>query len=532
MPNTTAAREAMKNGEFFLERGDLRKAGLFFGRALCFDGGLVQAELHLAQIALRSGDTAKAELHADRALAGGPGIAHAHYLKARILAQKGERAGALCRLKKAVGLSPGFEDAGRLMFLLANNPGWNPRGTDMLDSWQMAIEAGKKPDLGKMRRALLDFVAATGAGLSPQLFKAYCMLGYYKKACETLSLLSSPREARARLCLLDVANPWCLEHRLPAAYFIRHKRDLEKTKACPGLEGSLAYLSHTLAINFHGPRKEAALKGLAELAEKEAGRYGFAGYVSGWRSLDSGRYDAAISGFQKSLSSGYRHFVVQCSLGEALLCKGRIRAGMEKFKAACSSAAPGEKESVRAWEGEMLLFMRKYREAARLLKSNGSRHAACWLGAAYLGMGKLKNAVAELEKGVAADPEDAEARTWLGEAYRRCGLYPGALRELELAGRLSDGRNIWVYLNRALIFSGSGDASKIKRSYEAAASTWPELLLLAREGLGMDGGETLNGPEMIRVIEHTLKMCGGYRRPEKHFLPLAVQGAGLRPQET
>ena len=527
MSNTTAAREAMKNGEVFLERNEPRKAEIFFRRALGFDGGLVQAELRLAQIALGTGELAKAGLHADRVLARDPGIAHAHYLKARVLAQKGGRARALSCLKKAVSLSPDLEDAARFMFLLSGNPGWKPRGADMLASWRTAIEAEKKADLKKMRRALLDFAAATGASLSPQLFKAYCMLGYYEKACETLSLLTRTREARDSLCLLDIANPWCLERRLPAAYFAGHRRGLGKIKTCPGLEGFLAYLKLTLVLTIHGPGKEAALAGLAKLAEKEGGRYGFAGYVAGWRSLYNGRYDQALSCFQNCLTSGFRHYVVQCNLGEALLCKGKAAGGLEKFKAAYSCAPEGEKEGVRAWEGEMLLFMRKYRRAVRLLKNNKSRHAACWLGAAYLGIGELENALAELKKIAAADPDDAEARTWLGEACRRRGLYPEALRELDLAGKLGGGRNFWVYLNKVLLLKDSGDLSEVKRNFEAAASIWPELPALARERLGLGGAKPLNRFEMIQVTGQILKLCGGYRRMEKHFLPLAASGLKL-----
>lgn len=530
MPNTTAAREAMKNGEFFLERVEPRKAEIFFKRALSLDGGLVQAGLRLAQLALSSGDLEKAELHADRVLARDPRLAHAHYLKARVLAQKGGRAGALRRLEKAVSLSPDFEDASRLMFLLADNPGWKPRGADMLASWREAVEAEKERDLGKMRRALLDFAAATGASVSPQLFKAYCLLGYYEKACATLSLLTSRREARGSLCLLDIANPWCLERRPPAAYFAGHGRGLGKIRTRPGLEGFLAYLKLTLVLTIQGPGKEAALEGLAGLAGKEAGRYGFAGYAAGWRSLYNGRYDLAVSCFQSCLSSGFRHYVVQCGLGEALLCKGKAASGLAKFKAAYSSAPDGEKEAVRAWEGEMLLFMRKYSRAVRLLKNNKSRHAACWLGAAYLETGKLENGLAELKKIAAADPDDTEARTWLGEAYRRSGLYPEARRELEFAGKLGGGRSVWVYLNKVLLLSDSGNLSGVKRDYEAAAAIWPELPALARERLGMSGARPLNSSEIILVTGQILKMCGGFRRTDKYFLPLAV--ADLKPPLT
>lgn len=527
MPNTTAAREAMKNGEFFLERNEPRKAGIFFRRALGFDGGLIQAELRLAQLALRSGELAKAEQYADRVLARDPGIAHAYYLKARVLAQKGGRSGALGCLKKAVSLSPNFEDAARLLFLLSANQGWKPRGADMLASWSLAVEAEKERNPGEMRRALLDFAAATGASISPQLFKAYCVLGYYEKACETLSLLTGRREARGGLCLLDIANPWCLERRPPAASFAGHRRGLGKIKNFQGLEGFLAYLKLTLVLSIQGPGKEAALEGLAKLAEKEAGRYGFAGYVAGWRNLYNGRYDLAVSCFQGCLASGFRHYVVQCGLGEALLCNGNAASGLVKFKAAYSSAPDGEKEGVRAWEGEMLLFMKKYRPAIRLLKNNRSRHAACWLGAAYLETGELKNALAELKKITAADPDDEEARTWLGEAYRRCGLYPEARRELELAGKLSGGRNVWVYLNKALLLNDSGGLSEVRRNFEAAAALWPELSALTRERLGLDGAKHLNNPELVRVAGQILKLCGGYRRLEKHFLPLAVSNSKL-----
>lgn len=510
----------------------MREAETFFERALRFNVNLPQADLYLAKVALRLGDTAKAEPHVDHVLAVEPGIAHAHYLKARILAQKGERGRALGCLKKAVELSPGFKEARIFLFLLLNNPGWNLREIEMPDSWKLAVEADKKGDLGEMRSALLDFAAAAGAGSSAELFKAYCMLSHYEKACEILALLTLPGEARSRCGLLSIAHPWCLEYSLPKSYFMEHARRLGKEKPCPRLKGFMTYLKCTLNMNLHGSAKEAARARLGVLIEKGSGKYDFARYLTGWNSLYAGRYDRAAADFQNMLTIGYRHLVVHCSLGEALLCKGGIRAGLEQFKAAYSSAPGPEKESVLAWEGEMRLFLKQYRRAVGLLKNNKCRHAACWLGAACLEMGEFKNALIELKKAVAAAPEDAEARTWLGEAYRRCGRRREALRELEAAGRLSAGDgsspggkgcNIWVCLNKALLFADSGDTAKMERNFALAASAWPEPLSLARKRLGIGGGASLRGADIVRVIEYTLKMCGGYRRMDKYFLPLVTK---------
>ena len=527
MPNTAVALRAMTNGVCSLEHDNLREAEKYFKRALSFDGNLLQADLYLAKVALRSGDMAKAEPHVDHVLAAGPGIAHAYYLKARILSRKGERRRALGCLKKAVELSPGFEEARRFLFLLLNNPGWNLSEIEMPDSWKLAVTVAKKGDLEKMRYALLDFAAASGAGPSAELFKTYCMLSYYEKACEVLALLTSSGEARSRCGLINMAHPWYLEYSLPKSYFMGHARKLGKEKPCPGLKGFMEYLKCTLDMNLYGPAQEAALARLDGLIKKGSGKYDFARYITGWNSLNAGRYDMAAADFQNMLLSGYRHLVVHCSLGEALLCKGAISAGLEQFKTAFTSAPAAEKESVRAWEGEMRLFLKQYSRAVGLLKNNKCRHAACWLGAAYLEMGEFKNALIELKKAVAATPEDAEARTWLGEAFRRCGRRREALRELEAAGRLSTGNgaapgcNIWVCLNKALLFADSGETSQMKRNFALAVSAWPAPLSLARKRLGIGGKAFLRGADIVRVIEYTLRMCGGYRRTDKYFLPLA-----------
>jgi len=512
----------MTNGVFSLERGNLREAETFFVRALHLDSKLLQANLYLAKVALRSGDTAKAESHVDHVLVAEPGIAHAYYLKARILARKGERGRALGCLKKAVELSPGFEEAGRLLFLLLKNPGWTLCEIDMPDSWKMAVAANKKGDFKKMHCALLNYAAASGAGPSAELFKAYCMLSHYGKACETLALLASSSEARRGCGLLNIACPWGLEYNLPRLYFMEHARKLEKEKPSPEQKGLMDYLKCTLAMNFHGPAQEAALARLGGLIEKGKGKYDFARYITGWNSLCEGRYDMAAADFRNILLSGYRHLVVQCRLGETLLCKGEIRLGLAQFKSAYSAAPAAEKESVLAWEGEMRLFLKQYPRAVRLLKNNSCLHAACWLGAAYLEMGDFENALIELEKAVAASPDDAEARTWLGEAYRRCGRRSEALRELKLAASLSGGkeRNVWVCLNKALLFADSGDTVKMKCNFALAVSAWPEPLSLARKRLDVSGA--LRGADIVRVTEYTLKMCGGYRRTDKYFLPLIL----------
>ena len=531
--DTRAARRSLAKGESCMQRGESREAEKYFAEALSFDGGLWQADLLLATVALNLGDQAKAAPHVDRVLAVEPGIAHPYYLKARILAQKGERKGALRWLKRALKINPGYEEAGRLLFLLSAHRNWRPRGYEPARLWELAITAGKKGDLKRLRSALLNLALLHARGPDFGLFQIYCMLSHYKEAHEILSRLISSPEARSRFSLVGISAPWDLEgdRSLPKTYYLDHSRKLKKIKVSRELEGFVGYLKCTLAPNLPSAGTLDTMSELRELIDNGAGKYDFARYITGRENLYACRYVQAAADFKKLLSLGYSNFVVHCSLGEALLCGGQVRLGLEKFKDAYSAAGGRDKNSVLAWEGEMRLFLKQYRQAAELLRCNGERYASCWLGAAYLEMGEFDNALRELEKAVAAIPKDPEARIWLGEAYRRGGRRYEAFRELESAGRLSTGCGpasgenygaAWVFLNKALLFMDSGESAQMARNFSLASAAWPELISAAHRRLGIRSGATLRSCDLVRVIKCTLEMCGGYRRPDKYFLPLAL----------
>ncbi len=502
----------------------------------------LQSAIHLAQGLLRSGDDEKAIPLIDWALAARPDLAHVHYLKAMAHARRGERGRALRRLRKSLSLDPGNVPAENLFFFLSKHADWRPSEGDSLRLFKEAASDGDSRDWRKLRARLIDIAFAQSNNKAPDLLtvQVLCALSHYQKACEALSLMTSSVGGRR---MFNPDHPWdpVVQCELPAGYYARHLRALKRTRVRRELSGFLTYLRCSLERSIPSLGSRSWKRALNGLLRRGKGRYDFARYITGETMLFSGLYAEAVREFRRMLSSGYTHPHVHCYIGEALLCEGDVEGGLKKFGDAFGAASPEEKEDVVVWEGEMRLFLKQYRRAVALLKDSGHLYAAGWLGVAYLELGDKKNALASLRKAVASSPEDAEMRTWLGEAYRRVGRSREAFKELETAGRLwpndvsasGESGGVWVRLNKVLLFSETGEAAAMEREFSLAEREWPELFSIARKDLGMCLPAPADPAGRRRIAEYILDICGGYRRRERHFLPMIIRNrgsAGPRPK--
>lgn len=145
-------------------------------------------------------------------------------------------------------------------------------------------------------------------------------------------------------------------------------------------------------------------------------------------------------------------------VAETLLCRGRTARALSILRSLADSFEGRIGADARAWRGEVLLWLGRYREAVRELDraaAAGARFARGWRGAALSKLGRLEEALADLDAALAEHPDDQEMLTWRGETLRRLGRRKESLRDLDAALRMPLG-SPWAAANRALLL-GEGD---------------------------------------------------------------------------
>ncbi|MBI5883690.1 MAG: tetratricopeptide repeat protein [Elusimicrobia bacterium] len=207
----------------------------------------------------------------------------------------------------------------------------------------------------------------------------------------------------------------------------------------------------------------------------------------------------------------------QCRMAEAFMAKGDLKRGLREFERAAARAADAwSRQSIVTWHSAALLWAGEYRRALEKLD-----HAAglgtkiwvdCWRGAAYLKLGRLQKALADLDAAIKTDPQDLEAHLWRGEAHRLLGRPTEALRDLDRAISLDD-KYMWGYFNRALVRDSSGDSLGMAADFAMI----PKNVVAAIRGCSPEEIGVLGPKEMRKVLEEGLKRAKGIRRPENYL---------------
>jgi tetratricopeptide (TPR) repeat protein len=414
---------------------------------------------------------------------------------------------------------------GAAFYLGAAKHGIDLRGTADTAQYyrRLAIEFEKRGDAANTRYCFAKFLEVSGEEPSADSVMACCVLAEYEKACKVLAALTSDPARRRSLSLLRLSNPWRFHNAHPPEYYRAHLRALRKVRPVKGSEGFLTFLEYTLTLNMPEADLGPVTRKLARLMGTNADKYDFARYNTGNAYLFSGKYEAAAKDYSRLLTAGYSDWPAYCRLGEAILCLGQTQKGLNCFEKAYAAASGKDKQSALVWAGQMLLFLKEYKQSLRVLERSQEHYASCWIGAAYYELGEIKKAVLNFERAVELVSGDVEARTWLGEVYRVTGRRAEALLQLEQAAQGLKEPGFWLCLNLGLLMRDGGDAAGLRKNYRLAAKSWPELISLVKKELGIGSKAEPDGAAMVKIMERALKLCGGYRRLDRHFLPLLVR---------
>jgi Tfp pilus assembly protein PilF len=152
-------------------------------------------------------------------------------------------------------------------------------------------------------------------------------------------------------------------------------------------------------------------------------------------------FDDAIAAFRKALDINPYYVDVRNDLGSALVLSGRREEGKKEFLEAFNDPTNPTPEVSSRNLGQAFFEEKRYDEAFNWFKTSLSRNKA--YPDAYLGLvdtlvalGRLDEAVAQLEIAVAEVPDHPPLMLALGEAYFRAGRFAEARKQLEaVAGK-------------------------------------------------------------------------------------------------
>lgn len=366
----------------------------------------------------------------------------------------------------------------------------------------LAMFRKRAGDEAGMRRAFEAFLQKRGGAEPLHAYIACCTLDRYAEAFAAAEevLDAPPPDA----VLSRLWNPWGdRSSAMPAGFLQARAARLEKAALPPALEHYRTFLRG--ALRYYSGDWRGALRAFAALPRLDAARYGWMRLPAGLAALYLCDFRRAEKEFSVSEKAAVSRVTSMGRLAEIYACTGRPAAAMKKILAAQLVSPLWARAGLLAWEGQLLLFTGKYKEALKpltLAGAGGDDAAWCWRGAALLKLGRVKAALADLDRAVRLFPTDREALVWRAEALRAAGRRAEALAGLEAV--LAHGPNNWAYILRALLRSDAGDGKGMK---EDLARVAPEI----RRFLARRAGGAGN------MMEKALALALGDRRDEKYF---------------
>ncbi|MBI5211030.1 MAG: tetratricopeptide repeat protein [Elusimicrobia bacterium] len=465
-----------------------------YERALRLDDGHAEARLKLAELCVSDGLVDEAQSHLGELLRRGVMEPPVFVRLAACLIRQGRLEQAARCLAAALERRP---DEPSLLFTLGSVHLQAERTDEMEGAFRAFLERAKK---GEPRRRFVALMA----------------LREYAKAFKEGEALMGGRDAA-----LDhdaFFQPWMENVMRPHSAAFYGRRAVE-------LEGMPRKASHGPWPWFYRglllcrlDRAGEALAALDAVARFDQERYGWMRHAAGVRRLGLGRPAEAVDDLRCAVESRPSAWWSRCRLAEAYVCLGRDAQALEEFAAAERSCGESSAHDVRAWRGEVLLWLGRYEEAVRDLDgalARGSPLASCWRGGARLLQGRLDEALADLDAAVAACPKDAEALVFRGELKRLTGRREESLADLTAALEL--GVDVWAYANLALLHAASRDWPAMWGCLDKVP---PDMLDACLSRLGKPAWRCVGEDEACRALEELLAAARGIRRPDKHLLGL------------
>jgi Tfp pilus assembly protein PilF len=152
------------------------------------------------------------------------------------------------------------------------------------------------------------------------------------------------------------------------------------------------------------------------------------------------RWTEAIEAYKKALALNPYYVDVKNDLGAAYMLSGKRDEGKKQFMALFSDPQNPTPEITARNLGQAYLEERNYAEALNWFKTASARskdYPDAYIGAAdaLLGMGRLEDAILNLEAGAREVPDDPQVNLALGQVYFKAGRFSESREKLEAAAR-------------------------------------------------------------------------------------------------
>ena len=479
----------------------------------------------LAQALGPSAAFAKAAAVLRRELSGNMRDARLWLLLARAEAGRKNLAAAEDAARRAAALAPDSEEAGGLVAGLALQrdllkpgaalPDKFPMGADNFDGWlllaTLLLERGLVEEMRKTLRRARERAKTHADGgvkdLRGRFWLAVAAGDFVEAAGWGEKILDATRDADAMAWL---NWPFMFKEPMLAAVPAEYRKELlDALDRCvrEAPESPWGYF-------YRGVLDGDAHSDIERIAGFDPKRYGWMRFRLAKRLvLIDGNYTRALPEFRLAARfSKPGHWLSECGVGEALLCRGDRAGALAAFRAAERMVPKEQRPEFLTWKGALLLWIGRYRPALAALNQGIAGGAVrrlgfCWKGGALMLLGRYDEAIEALDRGLGFLPGDVEARIYRAETLYRKRRYAAALRDTEKAVRAGGGgAGFYIDVIAALAHRGKGDLAKMRGAYLRLP---PEVVAFVRTKLGVAGEDDA---AVFNVLEGILTLSRGVRR--------------------
>ncbi|MEW5906047.1 MAG: tetratricopeptide repeat protein [Elusimicrobiota bacterium] len=379
--------------------------------------------------------------------------------------------------------------------------------------YSLAMFRKRAGDHAGMRAAFEGLLAAPGGAPDIHRYIAFCSLDRYAEAfaaAERISASPPPGEP----VLSRLWNPWGdRSTSLPAGFMPARLSALRRASLPAELENYRPFLAGAMLLYMGKPGE--ALREFSRLRPFRGGSRGWTRFPEGWAALRLRLFGRARDAFSRAAASPISRIQALGRLAEVEICSGRRARGFSLFDKAMREAHFSQLPGLRAWKGQMLLFTGRCAEAEKLLAGagrDGDDAAWCWRGAALARLGRLREALSELDRAVRLFPTDIEALVWRGEVLRLMGRYRDCAAEQSAVLRKTPGYP-WALVNRGLCRLALGDGAGAAEDFRALDAEMKEFLeRTVKKAAGESRAERAG-----RMLEAACRLAMGDRRDDLYF---------------
>ena len=236
--------------------------------------------------------------------------------------------------------------------------------------------------------------------------------------------------------------------------------------------------------------------------------------------MEIGDYKAALRSLENSIVRA--RIPPARALAWRAECKfhaGDTRGARRDFNSALRAAAPSVYPQRLTWRGVFHLWTGRYGRAIadfdRTLREDADNAwARGWRGAAWLLQGNRTRARRDLQSCLRRDPADHEARIWQAELLMSLRCRRPAQVELRRALEANrDPSRQWVHLNSARLAAAAGSQAALKRQWRALAA-FPRMREFLEQALrlsNLDAHDFRRPRRWEMALERALRASCGLR---------------------